>query len=144
VETLSDLLSASVAQPRTNYLLLSVFAAVALTLAMVGVYGLLSYTVVQRTPELGIRLALGGQPRDIRALIMHEGLRLALAGVLLGVPAALALAHALRTLLFGIATTDAVTLVAAVGTLLVVASIASYIPARRATRVDPMVALRTE
>jgi putative ABC transport system permease protein len=144
VETLSDLLSASVAQPRTNYLLLSVFAAVALTLAMVGVYGLLSYTVVQRTPELGIRLALGGQPRDIRALIMHEGLRLALAGVLLGVPAALALAHALRTLLFGIATTDAVTLGAAVGTLLVVASIASYIPARRATRVDPMVALRTE
>ena len=70
---------------------------------MVGVYGLLSYTVVQRTPELGIRLALGGQPGDIRLLILRDGLRLVLAGVLLGVPAALALAHALRTLLFGVA-----------------------------------------
>jgi putative ABC transport system permease protein len=144
VETLSDLLAASVAPPRTNYLLLSVFAAVALLLAMVGVYGLLSYTVVQRTPELGIRLALGGQPGDIRLLILREGLRLVLAGVLFGVPAAVALAHALRTLLFGVAATDAVTLLGAVAMLVVVASIAAYVPARRATRVDPMTALRSE
>jgi putative ABC transport system permease protein len=144
VETLSDLLAASVAPPRTSFVLLSVFAAVALALAMVGVYGLLSYTVVQRTPELGIRLALGGQPADIRLLILRDGLRLVLAGVLLGVPAALALAHALRSLLFGVAPTDAVTLVGAVATLVAVASIACYVPALRATRVDPMGALRSE
>jgi putative ABC transport system permease protein len=144
VETLSDLLAASIAQPRSNYLLLSVFAAAALILAMVGVYGLLSYTVVQRTPELGIRLALGGQPADIRFLILREGLRLVLAGVLVGVPAALVLAHGLRTLLFGVAATDAVTLFGAVATLVAIASIACYVPARRATRVDPMTALRSE
>jgi putative ABC transport system permease protein len=144
VETLSNLLAASVAPPRTNFLLLSVFAAVALLLAMVGVYGLLSYTVVQRTPELGIRLALGGQPGDIRLLILREGLRLVLAGVLFGVPAALALAHTLRSLLFGVSATDAVTLAGAVATLVAVASIATYIPARRATRVDPMEALRSD
>jgi putative ABC transport system permease protein len=144
VETLSNLLAASVAPPRTNFLLLSVFAAVALLLAMVGVYGLLSYTVVQRTPELGIRLALGGQPGNIRLLILREGLRLVLAGVLFGVPAALALAHTLRSLLFGVSATDAVTLAGAVATLVAVASIATYIPARRATRVDPMEALRSD
>lgn len=144
VETLSELLAASIAQPRTNFLLLSVFAAVALTLAMVGVYGLLSFTVLQRTPELGIRLALGGQPRDIRQLILQEGARLVAAGVLLGLPAALALAHALRALLFGVLPTDLVTLAGAVTTLVAVALIASYLPARRATRVDPMTALRSE
>ena len=144
VETLSELLAASVAPPRNNFLLLSVFAAVALTLAMVGVYGLLSYTVVQRTPELGIRLALGGQPGDIRLLILRDGLRLVAAGVLVGVPAALVLAHGLRTLLFGVAATDPVTLFGAVATLVAVAAIACYVPARRATRVDPMVALRSE
>jgi putative ABC transport system permease protein len=124
--------------------LLSVFAAVALVLAMVGVYGLLSYAVVQRTPELGIRLALGGQPNDIRGLILRQGLRLVLTGVLIGMPAALALGHALRTLLFGVVPTDAVTLLAASATLVGVAALASYVPARRATRVDPMTALRTE
>jgi putative ABC transport system permease protein len=144
VETLSDLLAASLAPPRTNFVLLSVFAAVALVLAMVGVYGLLSHAVVQRTPELGIRLALGGQPNDIRLLILRQGLRLVLAGVLVGVPAALALGHALRTLLFGVAPTDAVTLLGASATLVAVAAIACYVPARRATRVDPMTALRSE
>jgi putative ABC transport system permease protein len=144
VETLSERLSASVAPPRTNFVLLSVFAAVALVLAMVGVYGLLSFTVVQRTPELGIRLALGGQPNDIRLLILREGLRLVLAGLLVGVPAALAVGHSLRTLLFGVAPSDAVTLLGASATLAAVAAIASYVPARRATRVDPIAALRAE
>jgi putative ABC transport system permease protein len=144
VETLSDLLAASVAQPRTNYVLLSVFAAVALTLSMIGVYGLLSYTVVQRTPELGIRVALGGQPHAIRALILGEGLRLVLLGVIVGIPAALALGRAMRTLLFGIDAHDPITFGAAIATLAAVAAVASYVPAHRATRVDPMAALRTE
>jgi putative ABC transport system permease protein len=144
VETLSDRVAASVAQPKSNFLLLSVFGAVALALAMVGVYGLLSYIVVQRTPELGIRLALGGQPRDLRRLILREGARLVAAGVALGIPAALVLGRVTRGLLYEVQPGDAVTLAGAVGTLVAVALIASYLPARRATRVDPLTALRSE
>jgi putative ABC transport system permease protein len=125
-------------------LLLSAFAAVALTLAMIGVFGLLAYDVAQRTQELGIRLALGGQPSDVRALILKNGLRLVVTGLLIGIPGAIIAGTWLNSVLFQVAPTDLVTLGASVGTLLVVSLLACSIPARRATRIDPMVALRTE
>jgi putative ABC transport system permease protein len=144
IETMSDLVSGSIAQPRSNSLLLSAFAAVALTLAMIGVFGLLAYDVAQRTQELGIRLALGGQPSDVRALILKNGLRLVVTGLLIGIPGAIIAGTWLNSVLFQVAPTDLVTLGASVGTLLVVSLLACSIPARRATRIDPMVALRTE
>ena len=142
VEVLSDRVSATTVQPRANVLLLSVFAAAALSLAMIGVYGLLSYSVVQRAQELGIRAALGGQRRDIQGLIMRDGLRLVALGLAGGVLGALALGRTVRTLLFGVATTDAVSFVAAAAMLVAVALAACYVPARRAAQVDPIVALR--
>jgi putative ABC transport system permease protein len=144
IETLSNLVSASVAQPRVSSLLLSSFAIVAVAFAVIGVYGLLSYSVAQRTPELGIRLALGGQPHDILRMILADGFRLVLVGIVLGVPAAIAAATALRSLLFGVAPADIPTISAAVVLMLAVGVTACYVPARRATRVDPLSALRTE
>ena len=110
IETLSGLVNASVAQPRAHSLLLSSFATVALAFAVIGIYGLLAYSVAQRTPELGIRLALGGQPRDVLAMIVSEGFRLVLAGILIGVPVAIAVATTLQSLLFGVAPVDAPTI----------------------------------
>jgi putative ABC transport system permease protein len=144
METLSGLVNASVAQPRAHSLLLSSFATVALAFAVIGIYGLLAYSVAQRTPELGIRLALGGQPNDVLAMIVSEGFRLVLAGILIGVPAAVAVATTLQSLLFGVAPVDAPTIATAVGLMLTVGIVACYLPARRATRVDPMAALRRE
>jgi putative ABC transport system permease protein len=144
VAPLSAVIASSVAQPRANRLLLTVFAAVALALSMVGVYGLLTYSVVQRTPELGIRLALGGHPHQVRALILREGLRLVGAGVLLGVIGALLLARTIRGLFLGVEAADPVTFVASVALLAIVAGISSYLPLRRATEVDPIAALRPE
>ena len=144
VEVLLDLVAASVSQPRSNFVLLSVFAATALSLAMIGVYGVLSSSVVQRSRELGIRVALGGRPRDIQVLIVRDGLRLAGMGLLTGALAAVAVARTLRSLLFGIGPGDAVTFVVAAGTLLGVGLLASYIPARRAAHVDPITALRAD
>ena len=144
IETLSSLVNASVAQPRANSLLLASFAAVAIVFAVIGVYGLLAYTVVQRAPELGIRLALGGQPGDILRLILLDGARLVLAGIVLGVPAAIAVGTMLRSLLFGVGAADLPTITGAVLLMLAVGVSACYLPARRATRVDPLSALRTE
>jgi putative ABC transport system permease protein len=144
IETVSSLLASSIAQPRAHSALLSAFAAVALTLAMIGVFGLLAYDVAQRTPELGIRLALGGQPRDLRAMILKNGLQLVSTGLLLGIPLAIAAGTWLHSVLFEVSPADPVTLVTAAGTLLAVSLIACAIPARRATQIDPMVALRTE
>jgi putative ABC transport system permease protein len=143
-DTLSSLVQASIAQPRANSLLLSTFAAVAVGFAVIGVYGLLAYSVALRTPELGIRLALGGQPKDILFMILKDGSRLLVAGILAGVPAALAAGAALRSLLFGIPPSDAFTLTAAVAVMLVAGMAACFLPARRAMRVDPLVAVRTE
>jgi putative ABC transport system permease protein len=144
VETLSGLVGASIAQPRANSLLLTSFAVVAVAFAVIGVYGLLAYSVAQRTSELGIRLALGGQPRDLLKMILAEGVRLVCAGTLIGVPAAIAVATTLRSLLFGVAPLDAPTIAAAVVLMLGVGMAACYLPARRATRVDPIEALRSE
>jgi len=144
IETVSGLLASSIAQPRANSVLLAAFALVALTLAMIGVFGLLAYDVAQRTPELGIRLALGGQPRDLRALILKNGLQLVGAGLLLGIPAAILTGTWLHSVLFQVSPADPLTLIVSTGALLVVSLIACGIPARRATRIDPIVALRTE
>jgi putative ABC transport system permease protein len=144
IETVSGLLASSIAQPRANSALLAAFALVALTLAMIGVFGLLAYDVAQRTPELGIRLALGGQPRDLRALILRSGLRLVLIGLLLGTPAAIATGTWIGSVLFQVSPADPVTLITSAGILVFVSLVACGIPARRATRIDPMVALRTE
>ena len=124
--------------------LIGSFAGLALILAAVGLYGLISYSVSQRTRELGIRIALGAQPRDVLRLVMGEGARLAIIGVAIGVAAALALTQLLRSLLFGVSAFDPATLVAVCCVIGIVAMAACYVPARRAMGVDPMTALRCE
>jgi putative ABC transport system permease protein len=125
-------------------LLMSIFAGVALLLASIGIYGVVSYSVSQQTHYIGVRMALGASPFDIRKMILKQGLVLALLGVGTGVLAALGLMRLLRTLLFEVSTTDAVTFVLVPGVLFLVALLACYLPARRATKVDPLIALRYE
>jgi putative ABC transport system permease protein len=144
VATMDRLLAESVAQPRFRTLLLGIFAALALVLASVGIYGVISYSVTQRTHEIGIRMALGAQARDVGKLVIREGVALALIGVTIGLAASLALTRLMESLLFEVSTTDQ-SIFAGVGALLIaVAVLACWIPARRASRVDPMVALRCE
>jgi ABC-type antimicrobial peptide transport system permease subunit len=121
-----------------------IFAALALLLASVGIYGVLSYLVGQRIPEIGIRLALGAQRDDVLRLILGEGLRMAFLGVAIGLAGALALSRLLADLLFGISAADPVTFAGVAILLTAIAIAACYIPARRAMRVDPLVALRYE
>ncbi|HEX2187999.1 MAG TPA: ABC transporter permease [Longimicrobiaceae bacterium] len=142
VRTLAEVRSESVARPRFLALLLGAFAAVALVLAATGIYGTLAYLVAQRTYEMGVRMALGARPSAIRRLVVREGLAMALAGVAVGLPAAFALSRLIGHLLYGVAPTDAATFVAVPLGLALTALVASYLPARRATRVDPRVALR--
>jgi ABC-type antimicrobial peptide transport system permease subunit len=125
-------------------LLLGLFAAVALTLAALGIYGVLSYAVTQRTREIGIRLALGAAPRDVLGLVLLQGVALVLAGVALGLIAALAVTRLLADLLYGVGATDAMTFIVIPLLLGSVALLACWIPARRATKVDPLIALRHE
>ncbi len=129
---------------RFPMLLLAIFAAVALVLAAIGVYGVMSYSVTQRTHEMGIRIALGAGGADIGRLVVGHGFKLACAGVLLGLAGAFALTRLLSTLLFGIEPTDALTFLLVSVLLIAIAGFASYLPARRATSVDPMIALRQE
>jgi predicted permease len=132
------------ARRRFATVLLGVFAGLALILGTVGVYGVLSYSVAQRTREIGVRMALGAQSSLVAGEVVRQGIALALAGVALGVPAALGLSRFLESLVYGITTRDTVTFIAVPILLLVVAGLAAYVPARRATRVDPLQALRTE
>jgi len=120
------------------------FAALGLLLAPLGLYGVLSFSVAQRTPEFGIRLALGAQARDVLKLILRQGLRLALAGIMLGLGMAFMVSRVMSGMLFGVGNFDPLTLVVSAVLLTAVALLACWIPARRATKVDPMIALRTE
>ena len=144
IETVSNLVASSIAQPRANSALLTAFAVVALLLAMIGVFGLLAYDVAQRTPELGIRLALGGQPRDLQALVLRSGMMLVGTGLLIGTPGAIVAGTLLSGVLFEVSPSDPVTFIGSAAVLAGVAIIACGVPARRATRIDPMTALRTE
>jgi putative ABC transport system permease protein len=144
VEPLSETLSHSVGQRRFTMLVLGVFAAVALLLAIIGVHGVLSYTVAQRTREIGIRMALGADRSNVRGLVVTQGARLAALGLTLGLLGALAVSRALSTLLYGVGATDPATFAEVALVLGAVALVASYLPARRATRVSPVEALREE
>jgi putative ABC transport system permease protein len=144
VRTMEENMAATVAQPRFRTWLIGIFAAVALVLAAVGVYGVMSYTVTQRTSEIGIRVTLGAQPEDVFKTVVGEGLRLALAGVGAGIVAALAMTRLLQSFLFGVSAYDPLTFVGVAMLLTMVAVAASFFPARRATLVDPIVALRYE
>jgi putative ABC transport system permease protein len=144
VWTMDQLLGNSLAERRLTLVLLSSFAALALLLAAVGIYGVIAYTVRQRTRELGIRLALGAQARDVLWLILRQGLKLTLIGVALGSTLAFALTRWMESLLFRVRPTDALTFGAIAVALLSVALMACWIPARRAAKVDPLVVLRAE
>ncbi|HKR00254.1 MAG TPA: ABC transporter permease [Pyrinomonadaceae bacterium] len=144
VRTMEERLGVSLMAPRFNTLLMGIFAAVALILAVVGLYGVMSYAVVQRTHEIGIRMALGASRADVLRFILRQGMALVLAGVAVGLVAASLLTRALSTLLYEVSPTDPTTFIGISLILIVVAFFACYIPARRATRVEPLVALRHE
>jgi putative ABC transport system permease protein len=144
VKPLEQLVYESVAEPRYRTTLLGLFAAVALLLAAIGLYGVLAYAVTNRTHEIGIRMALGAQARDVLRLVIGHGIKLALIGVVLGLGAALALTQLMKTLLFDVSPNDPLTFVVIALLLILVALVACWIPARRATKVDPMIALKCE
>jgi putative ABC transport system permease protein len=144
VRTMEQAVTQSIAPRRFSMLLLTVFALVALALASLGIYGLLSYAVAQRTREIGVRMALGAQSGDVVKLVMGQGMKHALIGVAIGLVASLALTRTMKTLLFGVSATDPITFAAIALLLTVVALLACWIPARRATKVDPLIALRSE
>jgi len=144
IKTMDQYVSDSVSPHRANALLLAVFATLALVLAAVGMYGVMAYSVTQRVHEIGIRMALGAQTSDVIMLIVGSGMTLVLAGAGIGIAGALALSRVLSSLLYGVSATDPVTFALISVLLITVALLASYIPARRATKVDPMIALRCE
>lgn len=144
VRTLDSVLADSLAARRISMILLGIFAALALLLASVGIYGVISFAVGQRTREIGVRMALGAQHADVMRLVLWEGAKMALIGVAAGAAAALGLTRLMTNQLFGVTPQDPLTFAAVAAALIVVALLACYVPARRAARVDPMVALRYE
>jgi putative ABC transport system permease protein len=142
LRTIEDIASDSVARPRFRAALIGAFAALALILALIGIYGVLAYSVGQRIREFGIRMALGAHHADILRLVIGDGLRIALLGVVVGLIAAAGLTHYLQSMLWGVEPLDPITFIAVPFVVLIVALAACYIPARRATKVDPLIALR--
>jgi putative ABC transport system permease protein len=146
VRTMDDMIAQTPASFMRRFpaLLISIFAGVALLLASIGIYGVVSYSVSQQTHYIGVRMALGASPADILKMVLKQGLLLALLGVGIGALAALGLMRLLSTLLYQVSTNDVTTFATVTGALFVVALLACYLPARRATKVDPLVALRYE
>jgi putative ABC transport system permease protein len=144
IETVEARLAGMLRPRRANMILLSLFAGIALVLAMVGVYGLLHYSATQQTRDIAIRMALGARKKDVLTAVVRQGLTLTLLGVVVGLAGAIALTRVLASLLYGVTPTDPLTLTVVSLVLITIALLASYLPARRAARVDPMVALRYE
>lgn len=144
VGNVEQFISDSVAEPRFSMMLLGLFAIITLALGAIGVYGVTTYAVSQRTREIGLRMAMGAQPGEVLRMILRQGLGLALAGGILGIAGAFATTRVLSTMLFGVSATDPLTFASVTLVLMITALAASYLPARRAARVDPMVALRHE
>lgn len=143
VQTMEEVMSGVLSRPRSTASIVAFFSVMALVLAAIGIYGVLSFSVAQRSREIGIRLALGAQIPQIRALVLGQSMKLVAAGIAIGIPASLALARFSSTLLFGITPADPVTMGAVVAIVLAVGWIAAYLPARHATRIDPVRALRS-
>jgi len=144
IQTLEDRVSRNIARPRLSVLLLGAFSAIALLLAAIGIYGVMAYTVAQRTREIGVRMALGADPHEVKQLVVRQGMRPALVGVVVGLVAAFAATRLIASLLYGVSAVDPVTFVLVPVFLIAVALLATYLPARRATRVPPTVALQAE
>jgi ABC-type antimicrobial peptide transport system permease subunit len=141
---MGDIVSRSISRQRFNMLLMTVFGSAALLLAAIGIYGLMAYSVAQRAQEIGIRLALGASTRDVRRMVISQGMRLAVVGVAIGVASAFGLARVVASLLYGVTPRDPVVFTATPIALALVAFVGVWLPARRAVRVDPVSALRAE
>jgi putative ABC transport system permease protein len=144
LSSMEEVVSKSMVQPRFLALLLATFSGIALFLAAIGIYGVMAYSVAQRTQEIGVRMALGARPVHVLKLVLGQSLVMLVIGTVVGLAGAFALTRLMRTLLFEITATDPLTYVSVIGILAVVALLACYIPARRAAKVDPLVALRYE
>jgi putative ABC transport system permease protein len=141
---MNEIRADSVAPERLNLTLLSIFAAIALVLAIVGIYGVMSYSVTQRTHEIGIRMAIGARPSDVFRMILGHGMLLTVIGIVIGLAGAFGLTRLMATMLFGVQPTDPATFTAIAVLLALVALVACFVPGRRATKVDPVVSLRYE
>ena len=144
VQTMEDVVAGATARPRFTLVLLGTFAVVALLLAAVGIYGVIGYAVSRRTQEIGVRMALGATRANVAGLIVGEGMRIVAIGVAAGLLGAVALTRLMAAMLYGVRATDPLTYVGVAVLLAVVALVASYVPARRATRIDPLVAMRSD